>query len=138
MSRNYLRYLTVNNLTAPKFTLSEVSKESALVERKAREHLHSVMYHNLKKVDVLYNIALCVRILNLASDKARLFKAVLLRHDCVHCNGFDNEGKEIDVFTKPFVQETADLNKTIFKTVLSSPTTAPNGLSLPPLNRRWP
>ncbi|WP_245478270.1 MULTISPECIES: hypothetical protein [unclassified Mesorhizobium] len=99
------------DLGKKKFTLSEVSKEPALVERRVREHLRSVMYHNLKKVDVLYNIALGVRILDLASDKASLFKAVLLRHDCVHRNGFDKEGKEIDVFTKAFVQETADLIK---------------------------
>ena len=99
------------DLGKEKFTLSEVSKDPGLVERKVREHLRSVMYHNLKKVDVLYNIALGVRILNLAADKSSLFKAVLLRHDCVHRNGFDKDRNEIDVFTKAFVQKTADLIK---------------------------
>lgn len=99
------------DLAKEKFTLSEVSKDPGLVERKVRTHLREVMYHNLKKVDVLYNIALGVRILDLAADKASLFKAVLLRHDCVHRNGFDKEGNEIDVFTKAFVQDTADLIK---------------------------
>lgn len=99
------------DLAKEKFTLSEVSKDPGLVERKVRTHLREVMYHNLKKVDVLYNIALGVRILDLATDKASLFKAVLLRHDCVHRNGFDKEGNEIDVFTKAFVQDTADLIK---------------------------
>lgn len=99
------------DLAKEKFTLSEVSKDPGLVERKVRTHLREVMYHNLKKVDVLYNIALGVRILNLAADKTDLFKAVLLRHDCVHRNGFDKDGKEIDIFTKAFVQDTADLIK---------------------------
>jgi hypothetical protein len=105
------------DLAKEKFTLSEVSKEPGLVERKVRAHLREVMYHNLKKVDVLYNIALGVRILDLAADKASLFKAVLLRHDCVHRNGFDKEGNEIDVFTKAFVQETADLIKVFVESI---------------------
>lgn len=74
-----------------------------------REHLRGIMYHNLRKVDVLYRIALEFRILNLAADKDSLFKAVFLRHDCVHRNGSDKEGNELKVFTKAFVQHTADL-----------------------------
>ncbi len=105
------------DLAKEKFTLSEVSKDPGLVERKVRKHLREVMYHNLKKVDVLYNIALGVQILDLATDKASLFKAVLLRHDCVHRNGFDKEGNEIDVFTKAFVQDTADLIKTFVEDI---------------------
>jgi len=105
------------DLAKEKFTLSEVSKDPGLVERKVRTHLREVMYHNLKKVDVLYNIALGVQILDLATDKASLFKAVLLRHDCVHRNVFDKEGNEIDVFTKAFVQDTADLIKTFVEDI---------------------
>ena len=48
------------------------------------------------------------RILNQANDKASLFKAVILRHDCVHRNGFDKDGNELKVFTKRFVQDSAD------------------------------
>ncbi len=100
-----------DDLAKEKFTLAEISKEAGLVERKVREHLRSILYHNLAKVDVLYNIALGVRILTLAGDKKSLFKAVLLRHDCVHRNGFDKDGNELKVFTKAFVQNTADLIK---------------------------
>lgn len=105
------------DLAKEKFTLSEVSKDPGLVERKVRKHLREVMYHNLKKVDVLYDITLGVRILDLAADKASLFKAVLLRHDCVHRNGFDKEGNEIVVFTKAFVQDTADLIKAFVEAI---------------------
>jgi hypothetical protein len=100
-----------DDLTKEKFTLAEISKDPGLVERKVREHLRSILYHNLAKVDVLYNIALGIRILNLATDKASLFKAVMLRHDCVRRNGFDKDGNELTVFTKAFVQDMADLIK---------------------------
>lgn len=106
-----------DDLAKEKFTLAEISKEAGLVERKVREHLRSILYHNLAKVDVLYNIALEVRILTLASDKKSLFKAVLLRHDCVHRNGFDKDGNELKVFTKAFVQNTADLIKTFVEDI---------------------
>lgn len=96
-------------LMKEKFTLAEISKEPTLVESKVREYLRSILYHNLAKVDVLYDIALGIRILNEAKDKASLFKAVTLRHDCVHRNGFDKDGNELHVFTKKFVQDTADL-----------------------------
>lgn len=105
------------DLLKEKFTLAKISKEPALVTRKVREHLRSIQYHNLAKVDVLYNIALGVRILNLAEDKASLFKAVKLRHDCVHRNGFDKDGNELDIFTKTFVQNTSDLIKAFIEAV---------------------
>lgn len=98
-----------DDLAKEKFTLVEISKEPALVKRKVQEHLRSILYHNLAKVDALYNIALGIRILNEAKDRASLFKAVTLRHDCVHRNGFDKDGNELQVFTKEFVQHTADM-----------------------------
>jgi len=105
------------DLSKEKFTLAEIFKDSALVERKVREHLRSIQYHNLAKVDVLYNIALGIRILDLAKDRSSLFGAVMLRHDCVHRNGFDKDGNEIQVFTKAFVQDTADLIKTFVEEI---------------------
>ena len=42
-------------------------------------------------------------------DKTRLLKAITLRHDCVHRNGFDKDGNELIVFTRQFVKDTADL-----------------------------
>jgi hypothetical protein len=96
------------DLKIQKFTLAEMAKEPHLIERIMREHLRGIMYHNLPKVDVLYRIALEFRILNLTADKDSLFAAVLLRHDCVHRNGSDKDGQELKVFTKTFVQQTAD------------------------------
>ena len=112
-------------LVKEKFTLVEISKEPTLVERKVREHLRSILYHNLAKVDVLYNIALGIRILNETKDKASLFKAVTLRHDCVHRNGFDKDGNELQVFTKKFVQDTADLIRDFVESIDRAVSTRP-------------
>jgi len=87
----------------------------------------SILYHNLAKVDVLYNIAFGVRILNLASDKPTLFKAVMLRHDCVHRNGFDKNGNELKVFTKAFVQDAADLIKVFVENIEKAVQARPAG-----------
>lgn len=105
------------DLAKEKFTLVDISKDPALVQNKVRDHLRAIQYHNLAKVDVLYNIALGFRILNLAKEKPKLFKAVMLRHDCVHRNGFDKNGKELKVFTKAFVQDTADLIKSFVESI---------------------
>lgn len=96
-------------LSKQKFTLAEIRKEPGLIERRVRERLKTIVYHNLSKVDVIYNIALGIRILSLTDKKTELFQAVMLRHDCVHRNGFDKEGRELSVFTRRFVGETADL-----------------------------
>lgn len=117
------------DLAREKFTLAEISKEPALVEHKVREHLRSILYHNLAKVDVLYNIALGISILDDAKDKESLFKAVMLRHDCVHRNGFDKDGDELQVFTKKFVQDTADLIKDLAESIERAVRTRSRGSS---------
>lgn len=96
-----------DELSKQKYTLAEIRKEPVLVERKVREYLRSILYHNLAKVDVLYSIALGVEILNLTNKKADLFRTVMLRHDCVHRNGFDKDGLQLSTFTREFVSETA-------------------------------
>ncbi len=97
-----------DDLKKEKFTLAEISKDPRLIEKKVREHLRGIMYHNHARVDVLYRIALGVKILDLATDKKSLFAAVMLRHDCVHRNGADKDGRPPEVYTKTFVQQTAD------------------------------
>ncbi len=118
-----------DDLAKEKFTLADISKEPRLVERRVREHLRSILYHNLARVDVLYNAALGIRILNLASDKSALFKAVVIRHDCVHRNGFDKDGNELKVFTKSFVQGTADLIKDFVNSIESAVRARSRGAS---------
>lgn len=106
-----------DELSKQKFTLAEIRADPGLVERRVREHLKTVVYHNLSKVDVLYNIALGIRILRFTDEKDHLFRAVMLRHDCVHRNGFDKEGRELSTFTRTFVSETADLIRRLVENI---------------------
>lgn len=96
-------------LVEAKYSLHQIANFPDLVQTTVRAYLRDILYHNLEKVDVLYKIALGVKLLSLAKDKPRLFKAINLRHDCVHRNGFEKDGNELKVFTKPFVHTTADL-----------------------------
>lgn len=90
-------------------TLSQLTKTPGITKDMVRKSLREVLYHHLKKVDRLYTIAFQFRILPLAgANRGSLFRAIQLRHDCVHRNGFDMDGNELTVFTKAFVQETAD------------------------------
>ena len=98
-------------LLKARFSLVEIAQESDLVDRRIREYLRSILFHNLAKVDFLYDTALGITILNLVSDKARLFEVIQFRHDCVHRNGADKDGNKLTVFTKQYVQTIADLIK---------------------------
>jgi hypothetical protein len=47
----------VPELTSEKFTLAEILKDPGLLQRKVLEFLRFTLYHNLEKVDSLYNYA---------------------------------------------------------------------------------
>jgi len=98
-------------LSKERVSLAEIAGNPGLVDSKVREYLRSILYHNLAKADFLYGAALGIRILGLLRDKALLFTAITQRHDCVHRNGFDKDGKQLTVFTKQYVQDAADLIK---------------------------
>lgn len=99
-----------SDLRAKKFSLSDISANAQLVEQEVLSHLRSIVYHNIPKVRALYKIAADLDIFELLdATKDRLFKAIEYRHDCVHRNGRDSQGNLLEVFTKPYVQETADL-----------------------------
>ena len=102
-----------SDLAQKKFTLNDIAADPNLVKKEVREYLRSILYHNLAKVDVLYGIALQLRILPLLveSSKKDLFQSVLLRHDCIHRNGFDKDGAALTIFTRQFVQEKSVLIK---------------------------
>lgn len=106
-----------DELSKQKFTLAVIREEPELVERKVREHLRTVLYHNLAKVDALYSIALGIRILSLTDKKDELFRSVMLRHDCVHRNGFGKDGLELSTFTREFVRETAEMIKSLVENI---------------------
>ena len=96
------------DLNEQKFTLAQITNSPTLAREKVVEFLRGVIYHNIPKVDALYQIALGIKILPLIPNRRELLKAVDLRHDCVHRNGYDKQGIRHTVFTVPFVKSTAD------------------------------
>jgi len=96
-------------LNVQKFALSDIIASPGVVAEKVTEYLRALVFHDLSRVDFLYRTALGVRILKDDVDKEKLFTAVKYRHDCVHRNGIDRNGTRLAVFTKAYVQETADL-----------------------------
>jgi hypothetical protein len=97
-------------LRAKKFSLAEIGASKDFVEKEVLVYLRSIVYHNLPKVRALYKIAINVDLFELlGASKDKLFKAIEYRHDCVHRNGYDSEGNRLEIFTKPYVQETADI-----------------------------
>lgn len=96
-------------LSKERFSLAEIANDAGLVERRVQEYLRSILYHNLPKVDFLYQTALSMPILNFVGDKTLMLTAITLRHDCVHRNGHDKNGTRLTIFTKKYVQDIADL-----------------------------
>lgn len=68
-----------------------------------RETLSSILFHDLRKIKPIYKDVLNIDI----GDVRDLYRAVLVRHDIVHRNGFDKEEKE-HVITKEDVQQLQD------------------------------
>lgn len=96
-----------SDLNAEKFTLSEIVGQPDLVKSKVRDYLRSLLYHNLPKIDAVYRHALGVEVLPKGQDHSELMKAIHLRHDCVHRNGYDTAGNRLTVFTKDYIRGTA-------------------------------
>ena len=107
------------DLEKQKFTLAQVAADPTLVGKTVKNHLRGVLYHNLPKVDALYSIAFDIQIFDLLGEdkKTKLLQAVNYRHDCVHRNGHDAEGNRLDVFTKEYVGDIANLISQLVKDI---------------------
>ena len=102
------------DLSSKKFTLSEIAAGKEFVQSEVLGYLRSIVYHNIPKVRALYSIAANIDLFDLiGANKEKLFKAIEYRHDCVHRNGRDSQGNRLEVFTKDYVQETADMMKAL-------------------------
>jgi hypothetical protein len=97
-----------------KFSLAEVMADRELVKTAVKKYLKSIIYHNLPKVRAVYKIVFEFDLFAMMSDedKEAIIKAIEYRHDCVHRNGRDKDGNILNVFTKEYVQTTADVIKT--------------------------
>jgi hypothetical protein len=96
------------DLTSKKYSMVDVISSPNFVLERVSGYLRSILYHNLAKVDELYRLALKVQVLDEQVDREKLFRAIELRHDCVHRNGMDRDGHRSTVFTRAYVQDVAD------------------------------
>ncbi|MBY3258464.1 hypothetical protein HFO09_29295 [Rhizobium laguerreae] len=91
---------TLPALTKQAVSLSTVAENPDLVRDEVRKALQLVSFHNLALVNTICNNALGVPLLPKPKDaRDLLVKAVNSRHDCVHRNGNDVDGKVLSDVT---------------------------------------
>ena len=104
----------IRDLNKEKFTLTDIISSRDIVAEKVTDYLrHSILYHDLPRVDCLYRAALDVHVLGEKAENDKLLKAIEYRHDCVHRNGRDNEGNQLTVFTKAYIEEIAAVMRSL-------------------------
>ncbi|GAA6178586.1 hypothetical protein NBRC116594_00240 [Shimia sp. NS0008-38b] len=98
-------------LSQAKFLLTDVLANPEIVREEIQKSLRNRLYHKIDEVARLYDNALEVSIKPSKADLERLKTDIGYRHDCVHRNGVDKEGKKLTVLTKDYVSETIEVVK---------------------------
>ncbi|WP_318121901.1 hypothetical protein [Vibrio sp. Vb2658] len=76
-----------------KFSLSEIFISQEMLQTTIEKYLKDLIFHNLSKTKQMYLNVLGFDFGNIAW----FFKAVQLRHHCVHRAGYDKEGQSLDI-----------------------------------------
>jgi hypothetical protein len=87
-------------LAKRQFSLKEIFTQWEDLKRLVARYLKDLIFHDLKKVKPMYLSVLDIDF----GDVAWLFKAVLVRHDCVHRNGFDKDGNQQKIESDTIVE----------------------------------
>lgn len=90
-SNQFMRKLveTDPELAKRQFSLKEIFSRWEGLQLEVARYLQDLIFHDLKKIKPMYKDVLSIDL----GEIPWLFKAVLLRHDCVHRNGVDKNGK---------------------------------------------
>ena len=91
------------NINQEKFTLRAMAANDRFLEEQVRRYLGSVLYHNLEKVNFLYGAVFDFSMKASEPSWDLLLEAANYRHDCVHRNGVNSDGKKLLVFTPEYV-----------------------------------
>ncbi len=75
-----------------KITLLDSLTKPDIVKGIVAQYLREQLYHNLSRVESLYDLALHITLFPSTDVRSRLNKAMPVRHDCVHRNGKDKQG----------------------------------------------
>jgi len=93
------------DLKNTKLPLTNISKNPNIVLDTVQKHLQKILYHNLAKVEALYKIAFNIDIWPDDKTKKKIFDSIQYRHVCVHRNGRNKKGEELEVFTTEYVSD---------------------------------
>ena len=102
------------------FTTDDIFNRMDHLKDIVKGELRELMYHNLPKIKPIFKDSMGIDI-GVIKD---LYKAVLIRHDIVHRNGKDKDGKEL-VITKEDVEKLCtQVNDFIYNIECKLPATA--------------
>lgn len=89
-------------LAKQKFSLKEIFTQWESLRITVGKYLKALIFHDLRKVKPMFKDVLGIEF----PDIPWLFQAVLIRHDCVHRNGLDNDGNRHEI-TKTQIMDLA-------------------------------
>ena len=87
-------------LAKRQFSLQEIFTQWENLKVLVARYLKDLIFHDIKKIKPMYHSVLEIDF----GDVGWLFKAVLIRHDCVHRNGFDKEGNQTKIDTETIIE----------------------------------
>ncbi|MGK0273344.1 MAG: hypothetical protein ACI88H_004024 [Cocleimonas sp.] len=99
-----------------KFTLQEIYEKQSALKVIVSTYLKDLIFHDIKKIKPMFQTVFGHRFENLSW----LFKAVELRHHCVHRAGYDKEGNKVEITTESILElqgEVTDLSYDIEQTI---------------------
>jgi len=76
-----------------KFTVNEIYAQHSNIKSTVATYLKGIIFHDMRKVKPMYTEVLSYDF----EDISWLFKAVRVRHDCVHRAGYDKDGTPVAV-----------------------------------------
>ena len=76
-----------------KFSVNEIYAQHSNIKSTVATYLKGIIFHDMRKVKPMYAEVLACDF----GDISWLFRAVILRHDCVHRAGYDKDGKSVTV-----------------------------------------
>ena len=94
LDKDFLRKFVETNtdFSKQKFTLNELFERVDTIEKEVEKYLLSQLWHNLAKIQPLYEQTFCVSFPDNLSD---IYKSIVKRHDFVHRNGKGKDGQEL-------------------------------------------
>lgn len=87
-------------LAKRQFSLQEIFTQWENLKVLVARYLKDLIFHDIKKIKPMYHSVLEIDF----GDVGWLFKAVLIRHDCVHRNGFDKDGSQTKIDTETIIE----------------------------------